>query len=145
MTLIVRVVLIALGVGLACYGAVLLLDLGTDNLFATGRWLIGGVILHDGLLGPATIILAALVLRLTRGRVPAPVILAALVLGSVTLVAVPVLGRYGARADNPTLLPRDYTVGWLVFAGLTFLLAALAVLRGRGSTKGGEDGTRAGR
>ena len=35
----------------------------------------------------------------------------------VTLVAVPVLGRFGARADNPTLLDRDYVAGWLVLAG----------------------------
>ena len=42
----------------------------------------------------------------------------AVVLASVTLVAVPALGRFGARPDNPTLLDRRYLAGWLVVAGL---------------------------
>ena len=35
------------------------------------------------------------------------------VLGSLTLLAIPVLGRFGERPDNATLLDRNYTVGWL--------------------------------
>ncbi len=40
------------------------------------------------------------------------------VLGSATLLAIPVLGRFGERPDNPTLLDRNYTAGWLVLAAL---------------------------
>jgi hypothetical protein len=68
------------------------------------------------------------------------------------VVAVPVLGRFGARPDNPTLLDRPYVLGWLVLAALTLLGAAGAVaVRGRlaGSarrtTKGGDDGSGPGR
>ncbi len=41
-------------------------------------------------------------------------------LGSLTLVAVPVLGGFGRSTDptNETLLDRDYVAGWLVLAGL---------------------------
>ena len=48
-----------------------------------------------------------------------------MVLGAVTLLAVPVLGRFGAQPDNPTLLDRAYGPGWLVLAGLTVLLAVV--------------------
>ena len=41
----------------------------------------------------------------------APAVAGLVVLGSVTLLAIPVLGRFGARADNPTLLDRHYGVG----------------------------------
>ena len=49
----------------------------------------------------------------------APAVVGFVVLGSVTLLAVPVLGRFGARPDNATLLDRHYLVAWLVLAALT--------------------------
>ena len=42
----------------------------------------------------------------------APGVVALVVLVPVTLLAIPVLGRFGARADRPTLLDRDYWLGW---------------------------------
>ena len=60
-------------------------------------------------------------------------------LGSVTLLAVPVLGRFGARADNPTLLDRDYIAGWLVLAGLVAVgVAAGTLVRSRRVGRGGD-------
>ena len=57
------------------------------------------------------------------------------VLGTTTLFAVPVLGRFGARTDNPTLLDRDYTAGWLVLAGIiaAAVVGAALVRSRRGS------------
>ena len=49
-----------------------------------------------------------------------------LVLATVTLAAVPVLGRFGAKPDNPTLLDRPYLTGWLLIAGLVVLGTVLA-------------------
>jgi len=42
----------------------------------------------------------------------------AVILGTVTIMAIPVLGRFGARVDNSTLLDCPYLLGWLVVAGL---------------------------
>ncbi|MGY2874256.1 hypothetical protein ACVW00_001446 [Marmoricola sp. URHA0025 HA25] len=83
----------------------------------------------------------------SRHRVPGPVVTGAVVLGTVTLVAIPVLGRFGARADNPTLLDRNYLLGWLVVATLTVVLvgAALAVARSGRAGGGGERGAGSGR
>ena len=47
---------------------------------------------------------------------------------TVTITAIPVLGKWGERPDNPTLLDRPYLLGWLIFAGLvlgTTLVSAL--------------------
>ncbi|HVS54497.1 MAG TPA: hypothetical protein VHD62_19230, partial [Opitutaceae bacterium] len=63
-----------------------------------------------------------------------------LVLATVTLTAVPVLGGWGRRPDNPTLLDRHYVVGWLAFAGLvlTGTLLGVALARVRRLRRGGE-------
>ena len=112
-----------LGLAAATYGALTLLDLGVRNLVDTILWLLGGVLLHDVVLAPLTIGLGVLVAALLRDRpLPrwaGPFVGAGVVLGTVTLVAVPVLGRFGARPDNPTLLDRSYALGWLVLAALT--------------------------
>jgi hypothetical protein len=53
------------------------------------------------------------------------------VLATVTVTAIPVLGSWGARPDNATLLDRNYLLGWLVFATLVVLGVLLAGPIGR--------------
>jgi hypothetical protein len=124
-----RAVLLALGAGLAAYGGWLLVSRQDLAAWLTVLvWLAAGVVLHDGVLAPLVTALG----RLDR-RLPGPVALAGVVvlvvLGSVTLVAVPVLGRFGERPDVPSLLPRDYPAGWLLVAAAVLLGAILAALR----------------
>jgi hypothetical protein len=139
-----RIALGGLGLAGAAYGIVQLLDLGLDNLRAAAIWLVGGVLLHDGVLAPLTI--AACLLVAARGRrVPAPLVMGAVVLATVTVVAIPVLGRFGARADNPTLLDRNYVLGWLVLATLTVAVAGVGLVATRRSGKGGAGGPGSGR
>ncbi|WP_109508776.1 hypothetical protein [Nocardioides speluncae] len=123
-----RVALIGTGLLAAAYGGWLLLDLGWDNLVATANWLVAGVILHDAVLAPVTILATVVLARLLPSAWRAPVTVGAIVLGSLTLLAIPVLGRYGAKADNPTLLDRNYTGGWLAVAALTCAGVAVAAL-----------------
>lgn len=139
---VLRLLTGALGIGGAAYGAVLLLDLGLGNLGAAATWLVGGVLLHDGVLAPLTIAVCFVVARAWRRAVPAPIVVGAVVLVTVTVAAVPVLGRFGARADNPTLLDRNYVLGWLVLVTLTVGVVAAAT---RLSRKGGSGGASAGR
>ena len=129
----VRLFLGALGVAAGVYGAMLLLDLGIPNLRATLVWVVGGVVLHDAVLAPLTVLVGAGFVRLHRaGARTGPLVIGGVVLATVTLAAVPVLGRFGARADNPTLLDRDYVAGWFVFAAVTVAVTALVLLvRGR--------------
>lgn len=130
MRLALRVALGAVGLAATTYGLMMLDDRGPENLRAVVTWLVAGVILHDAVLAPLTILVCAVGARVLPGRFRAPVAGGLLVVGSVTLLAVPVLGRFGARPDNPTLLDRDYTTGWLVMAGLA-LVTMLALARRR--------------
>lgn len=127
----VRVGLAAAGVAVGAFGALKLLALGWSNLFATIPWLIGGVVLHDAVIAPLVITVSgaglAVLPRWARGSAAAVVV----VLGSATLLAIPVLGRFGAKTDNATLLDRPYGIGWLVLAALVFVGAATAAAHRR--------------
>jgi hypothetical protein len=136
----VRYLVAGVGVAVGLYGAWLLLT-REDDLVAVATWLVVGVILHDGMLAIATIALGAVAVRLAPAPARAPLVVGLVVLGSATLLAVPVLGRFGARSDNQTLLDRDYTAGWLVLAGLTAVAVVVASLvRSRTRGEGGSDG-----
>ena len=126
---VIRWVTALFGLVGATYGTVLLVDLGGPNLVATAEWVVGGIILHDAVLAPVTLLLGALLARLARGLIPSALVVSGVVLGTVTIAAIPVLGRFGARADNPTLLDRPYLAGWAVFALLTVSLASITHLR----------------
>lgn len=135
----VRVGLAAAGVAVGAFGALKLLALGWSNLFATIPWLLGGVLLHDAVIAPLVIGLCGAGLVVVPRWARGPAVAVVVVLGSATLLAVPVLGRFGAKADNTTLLDRPYGTGWLVLAGLVFAGAALAavVRRAKGGTQDG--------
>ena len=137
----------AIGVGIGVFGAWMLWSRQDfDQLTSAAIWLAVGVVLHDGVLAIATLALAAVALRILPRASRAPAVVGFIVLGSVTLLAVPVLSGFGVRADNTTLLDRDYTAGWLVLALLTVAVVIVAsVLRSRSGNKvGGPRGTRTG-
>ena len=124
-----RMALGALGVIVGLYGGWLVLSRGHDLLNLV-LWLAGGVVLHDGVLALTVLVVGTVAVRLLPKAAKAPAVVGAIVLGSVTLAAVPVLGRFGERSDNVTLLDRNYTVGWLVFAGLVLAVVVAASLVG---------------
>ncbi|OLP72652.1 hypothetical protein BJM39_11265, partial [Salmonella enterica subsp. enterica serovar Javiana] len=111
-----RTAIAVLGVVVGAYGAVRLLGLGWSNLVATVPWLAGVVIVHDGVLAPAVLLAGVGAARLLPSWARRAALLVVVVLGSVTLVAVPILGRFGAKTDNPTLLDRPYAAGWVAVA-----------------------------
>jgi hypothetical protein len=124
-----RTALGALGVAVTAYGAWLLVS-RTDNrqLVDAGVWLAAGVVLHDFVLTVVVLVVAALSLRLLPDPARAPALVGMFLLGSLTLVAFPMLGRFGAREDNPTLLDRPYVASWLVLVGVTVLAVGAAIL-----------------
>ena len=122
-----RVAVGAGGVLLGLYGAYLVLSRGHDLLDVV-LWLAGGVVLHDGVLSIAVVVLGVVAVRLLPEVARAPAVVGFVLLGSLTLLSVPVLGRFGARPDNDTLLDRNYVAAWLVVAGLTLVAVAVATL-----------------
>ena len=132
-----RLLLGALGVAVATYGGWLLLQEDLSDLVDTAVWLAGGVVLHDFVLVPLTLLLGLALVRLLPANLRAPVAGGLVVLGTVTLMAVPVLGGWGANADNPTILDRNYPVGWLVVAGVTMLVVVVTIVLRAGGRFGG--------
>ncbi len=130
-----RKLLGALGVGVTVYGGWLLLSrTDNDQLFDAGIWLASGVVLHDFVLTLGVLAAGALSLRLLPEPAKAPAVVGMVVLGALTLVAFPVLGRFGAREDNATLLDRPYLVSWLVLVAFTVLtVTAASLVRSRRS------------
>jgi hypothetical protein len=120
----------ATGLALVGYGGWLLLTRGHDLLGVDGllAWLVAGVLVHDGVLAVLSVALGMLAVRVAPPAGRAPLAVGFVVLAPLTLLAVPVLGRFGARADNPTLLDRPYVAGWLAIAGLAVVVIAVAAL-----------------
>ena len=133
-----RLLLGALGVAAAAYGAWSLLGEGLADVVTTAIWLAGGVVLHDFVLVPLTLAVCWLGARVLPAGRRAPVAAGLVVLGTLTLLAVPVLGGWGANTDNATILGRDYATGWLVVATLTSagVLAGLVTSRRRAGGQG---------
>jgi hypothetical protein len=143
-----RLALGVLGVAATAYGAWLLLSRqDLDAVVEVAIWFAVGVVAHDGVIALLVLGAGAALVRTVPRVARAPLAVGAVVLSSVTLLAVPVLGRLGARPDNTTLLDRPYLAGWAVLAGLVAVAVALATLvRGRRGRAGEESdgGTGAG-
>lgn len=139
----VRAGLVLAGLALGMFGAFSLLRLGLSNLVWSVVWLAGGVLGHDLLLAGVGLGLLAVGTLLLPGWARGPAAAGLVVLGTVTVMAIPVLGRFGALPDNPSLLDRSYGVGWLVVAGIVAVgvIAALVVTRPREAARmDGESG-----
>lgn len=77
-------------------------------------WIVGCLVAHDFVLAPMVFGVGKALRRVASasGR---KLLQACFVLyGALVLVSIPVLGRFGQRPDNDTLLPRDYGVGLIV-------------------------------
>ena len=142
---VARASLISTGLGLGLVGAWYLLESGLDNIVQAAIWLAAGVFLHDAVWAPAVLIVVVIGARLLPPWARAAVTVGSVVLATVTLLAIPVLGRFGARPDNTSLLDRDYTWGWLVLAGVVAVGvtvgAASSLVHSRRRTSGQPDDT----
>jgi outer membrane biosynthesis protein TonB len=72
-----------------------------------GRWLLGGVIVHDALIAPAVFVACAIAARFTGARMRRALAAILLIGGSVVIVGLPDLLRKGHNA-NATVTPLDY-------------------------------------
>jgi hypothetical protein len=126
-----RLAIGALGVGMGAFGTLRFLQLDFEDIVNAVLWLAAGVLIHDAVIAPLTIGLTLLLSRAVPAAARKQVAVALVVLATVTVTAFPVLGRFGERPDNPTILPRNYLAGWVVFAVLVFLVTLVASPLGR--------------
>ena len=136
-----RLVLGAAGLAAGLYGVLRLLDLGWHNLVETAVWFAGGVLAHDAVLAPVVLVIGVALAHVLPTRSRRSVLVALVIVGTLTVTAIPVLGRFGARPDNPTLLDRPYWAGWLAIVGVAALALAARLwwdARNREGRAGGE-------
>ncbi|NYG56145.1 hypothetical protein [Nocardioides perillae] len=134
-----RLALGCVGVALVAYGGWLLAaELLGDRAASTSAllWLAGGALLHDLVLVPATVLVSWLAARVLPGPWRAALAGGLVVLGSTTLVAVPLLVGIGGYEPNTTLLSRDYWQGWWALAVATGLgVVVVGLVRQRRSAR----------
>ncbi len=117
---------LAVGVPVMTYGAVgLVHQAGWPRAFAAGRWLAGGLALHDLVLVSLVIALVWVIGRGTPRWLRTP--LQSAVLGGVLVLALawPGLRGYGNRPDNPTVHPLRYGSALLTVLAVVWVLAAV--------------------
>ncbi len=125
-----RLLVGAAGLAAGAYGGWLLWA-QRDDAPSLGLWLAAGVLLHDAVLAPLLVAGGLLLARVLPPAWRAPVAVAVIVWGSLTLLAIPVLGEFGALPDNPTLLDRPYLATWAVLTAVTAALVTAAALARR--------------
>lgn len=142
-----RLLLGALGVTAIGYA---LIGAAGDPDIMPGRhtgFLLTVLVLDDGLLLPAFLLVGALVHRYVPGRSRAAVQAALIATAALTLIALPLLLGYGRLPDNPSALPRNYPLGLAIVLGTVWVGAAAALLATRrtpaghlmSDTAGGQD------
>jgi hypothetical protein len=136
---IVRVVLIAGGLGfLGLGGLVLLLDVNPARYLGIVLWFAGAIILHDAIIAPAVVVVGIILRRLGR-RLPGAILvivqIAIVLLAIVTAIVVPEILKKQIGSANPTILPLDYlpnllalylTVGLLTLATIAVYVVVAA-------------------
>ena len=120
--------LYAAGTAVSSYGAYGLLGHAAETQpRRAALWLGGGVLLHDAVLAPLVLLVAAVVVRLVP-QVARPVLQGALfVSGALALVALPVLSGRGGSPD-PTSNPLPYGRNLLLALAVVWTAAVLVGL-----------------
>lgn len=90
-------------------------------------WMIGGLVAHDLVAAPLVFLAGATLRRVVGSRYRAAVHAALFVSAMFVVVSVPVLGGFGLRRDNPSVLPRDYATGLLVILAAIWTLTAVVL------------------
>lgn len=129
-----RIALATSGVLLGLYGAFrLLTNVGFVELLILAAWLIGAVVIHDGLLSPAVLAVGWFLARRVKPGARRYLQGFLVVAGLLTVIAVPLMLRRDTQPVSKAMLQQDYAgnLGILLAlaAALTLLLYAIRVAR----------------
>jgi hypothetical protein len=136
-----RVLFALPGLAALGYGLTLVWDAPRDQLPAVLTWLIGGVVLHDGVLAPVVVGLGLVATRWLPEAWRAAVVVGLVCWGSLTLIAFPVLYGEGVDPTNESLQHRPYVTSWWIGTAVMLALVVAAgwwrLSRGRPRSGGG--------
>lgn len=123
---------LTVGAGLSGYGGYLLLAGGWPAQRSALTWFVGGVVLHDALLVPLTLLVGVLLLRVVPGTYRGLVQGALVVSAVLALALLPLMSGRGRTPSNLSQQPLPYTRNLLlVLIGVWLVTAALALWRAR--------------
>ena len=123
-----RVVLVAVGLLIGGYGAVLVWENPPVIIMRILVWALVGVVLHDAVFAPLCVALGFAGRRLIPGRWWAPVALGAFCSAVLAFLAIPVYGKPGLRPDNMTVLDRNYHLGLAISLGIVWMCVLIYLL-----------------
>jgi hypothetical protein len=104
-------------------------------------WFVGGNLIHDLVVAPLVLVVAAALRRLAPARFLGPVQWASALTGIVLLLALIPLAGWGRSPRQPTVQPLNYAPGTALVLGTIWLTAAIWIaLRSRRSARGGGSG-----
>jgi hypothetical protein len=121
-----RIVLAIPAVAALAYAATRLADVPSDQWASVLTWLIGGVVLHDGVLAPLVVVSGVIASRWLPAPWRVPAVVGLIWWGCVSLIAIPVLTGYGVDPPNETLQHRPYVASWWIGTAVVVLLVVAA-------------------
>lgn len=113
--------------GFGVWGALTQPEVGKP--WAIGKWLVGGVLVHDAVLAPVVFVACAIAWRFTTMRMRRALAVLLLAGGSAALIAVPDILRRGRNA-NPTVTALDYPRNLTIVLGVLLVAVLLFTVAG---------------
>jgi hypothetical protein len=111
------------GIALGLFGIYrLITQIQIDNLIILVVWLIGAVIIHDGILSPLVVAIGWLVARIVPKRARRYLQAALVTAALVTVIAVPLIVREGSQPPSKAILRQNYGANLTVL--IVFVVAA---------------------
>jgi hypothetical protein len=134
-----RIILAVVGIGFGTYGiSQLLTYIPVQSLVLLALWLIGALIIHDGLLSPAVVGVATVLRHYVPDRGRRYLQFGLIMAAMVTVIAIPMIYRANREPPSKALLLQDFTTNLTVLVailgGATLVAYAIRVARDRSVT-----------
>jgi hypothetical protein len=131
-----RIILAVVGIGAGTYGiSQLLTYIPVESLVVLALWLIGALIIHDGLLSPAVVGVGVALRRWVPDRGRRYLQFGLIMAAMVTVIAVPMIYRANREPPSKALLLQNFstnlTVLLAILGGATLVAYAIRVARDR--------------
>ncbi len=129
-----RIGLAACGILAGLFGAVqLIVSTPWVNLLILAGWMIGAVVIHDGLIAPLVVSVGWAIGRVVPARARRYLQIFLIAGGLVSAIAIPLIARRGTQEPSKAILQQDYGTNLSVllglFAGVSLLAYAAHVAR----------------
>lgn len=121
-----RLLLGAGGLVVIAAGVSALVGVALPALVSIVVFLAVGVIAHDAIIAPLTVAGGAAAQRLLPRPYQAPLVIAVMMVGTLTITSIPVLFGVNESPANQTVVDRPYLLSWLVVLAVTAIAVIVA-------------------